>query len=163
MQPTDPTVRETKRMRRARRDIARIERHKVWVANRLKAARDPAELENLRRLLRDLASTGLAPRSGLAFQESRLPLPDGPPECWLCHTFVGGPVPVRYQRLFEDELRANPGRSNLAVWRSLGYHQNQDIKRGGRGFVTLGRLSHSEHVDLYEEWRTDRDRAPASR
>jgi hypothetical protein len=144
---------ETRRVRRIRREIRRRERHRDWVLKQLGLEEHPGKLLELRALLRDLSDPLNAPRSGFAWQESLLPKPNGPPDCNWCHAVYGASVPIVYQRLFEDELRASPGMPNLSVWKKLGYDKNAKVQKGGRGEIALARLSHADHLERYRESR----------
>jgi len=146
-----PAENETRRMRRIRRDIRRRESHRDWVLKRLGLEHHSSKLMVLRSMLKDLSNPLSPPRTGISWQENRLPKPDGPQDCLWCHATCAALVPVRYQRLFEDELRANPGMSNLKVWRKLGYDRMPEVQRGGHGQIAIARSPHSEHADLYRD------------
>ncbi len=139
----------TKRMRQVRRRLKGLKRDQEWVLARLQRETDPQTLLQLREILQHVGKTGLPVLTGIQYQESRLPR-DGPADCPHCDWIHGTFVPIRYQRIFEDGLRAT-GASPEAVYELPEY--KPPITGSGRGFIATGRSKHSEHLDSYEEWR----------
>jgi hypothetical protein len=144
------TPHSTKRLRRIRRDIRRMERHRDWILDRLGLEHDSGMLMELREALRDVSQTSAPPREGIVWQESRLPPPDGPADCFSCRGVVGSPVPIRIQRAFELGLRRNPTLSNLDVWKKLGLDKDPAARKMGHGQVAIYRMPHAEHAQDYK-------------
>jgi hypothetical protein len=162
-----PTERATKRERRIRRELQLRERHRDWVLKRLGLEGRPGKILELRELLKGLSDPLDPPRSGIAWQESFLPRPDGPPDCFYCQVISAALVPVEYQRLFEAalrlEVRGKSRNPNLRVWDKLVRSDGDIIRRNGRGQIAIARFPHSEHVDLYQRFLGEPGSRPGPR
>jgi len=141
---------QTKRMRRIRRNVKRVGKDFLWMASRLPRQSDPEVVLELHQVLSDLARVAALRPSGVAYQESRLPKPDGPLDCVFCHVVVCAQVPIRDQRRFEEGLSVT-GRPPRSVWEMPEYRSTEVGK--GRGCVLLSRPRHSNHIVDYREWK----------
>lgn len=122
----------------------------IWLERRLRVEPDPALILQIREMLAQMARIGAAKPSGWAYQESRLPKPDGPPDCILCHAVFGPSVPMKYQKLFEEGL-SRTGLPPEEVWKMPEYHS--PVVGKGRGHLAISRARHADHVELYPDWR----------
>lgn len=112
-------------------------------------------LLELREAMMAMARAGTPQVGGVRFQESRLPPVDGPGDCFSCHAVEGYFVPVRYQRIFEDGLRST-GMPPMTVWQMREYRPPDALIGKGRGWVSLSRGQHSDHLEEYREWKAGR-------
>jgi hypothetical protein len=134
-------------MRRVRRNVNQIGRDMRWVQSRLQREADPEVVAELRALLAQMMAEGAIKPSGHAFQESRLPKPNGPPDCWLCQVIGGEFVPKYVEREFESLL--SQGWSPERAWEQI--EERDKVKGKGRGFVALQRFRHEDHAEVYRK------------
>jgi hypothetical protein len=141
-------------MRRVRRNVNRIGRDLRWIHTRLQREPDPAVVAELRALMTQMMAVGAIKPSGQNFQESKLPKPNGPTDCWLCHAVGGTFVPKHMEREFEHFLSI--GYPPEQAWEQIA--DRDKVAGKGRGFVSLTRLRHEDHLGIYREWseRTNR-------
>jgi hypothetical protein len=144
----------TKRVRKMRRNVRRLVRDRVWAERRLRVEKDPEMVLELRETIAEIERASARQLRGIEYQESRLPPVDGPDDCFLCHTVIGDSVPVAWQRIFEDGLRAT-GLPPETVWNMPEYRPPKNLIGHGRGCVSIVRARHADHADSYQKAKAE--------
>jgi hypothetical protein len=142
---------QTKRMRRVRRNIRRLGKDLVWLQTRRRLKPDPTVVEEVRKVLSELCITSIPKLTGVAYQESRLPKPDGPSDCLSCKLIEAQFVPIADQRRFEGGL-AETGRPPGIVYEMPEYKPS--VVGKGRGVILLSRQKHADHPQEYVDWKS---------